>query len=153
MELYGTVVEVQLSVDIPKTSGGTYEGWVLKYTEQSGEEKTLKAHSLSLKKIKGLKEALLSLSKGDAFSATIEKEGAYWVTKEIRKGGGPSLEQANKQTQGRSDNVQRLIVRQNCLGHACGIANVHVNTPDVDAVVSEVKRIAATLEEWVFRND
>lgn len=153
MEVYGTVKEVQLKADLPKRGGGTYPGWFLKYIDKEGNEQVLKNGDLSLKKIKGLKEGLLSLSENDSFSATLEKNGQYWEVLEVRKGGVPSLGAAASHNSGTiTDDRQKMIVRQNCLGHATQLASYYFGADNTtDAAVNEVIRLAEILEKWVMR--
>ena len=146
MEVSGIVKEVDMNVTIKKKDGGTYKGWRLVF-DDNGEDNTIEKHEMTLKKIKGLKEALLALTPGDPVTVSKEKNGMYWEITEVRKGGpGEGPPKAASGRAGRSEEESLRIVRQTCLKAAAEFCS-----NDTTLGAEHVIKIAEAFEEWVMR--
>lgn len=162
MNFGGTVVQIKLNTQIKKRAGGTYVGYQLVYNNEAGELKTLEKAMASLKFTPSVADTLNNLAAGDEFNGTMEKDGQFWNVTSLSKGsfvGDVAVEKpaqakndsigssgARAKTVGRSDPVQKMIVRQNSLSNAVAyVGNGH------NATVDEVIAIAEQFETWVFR--
>ena len=161
MDITGIVVNKSLNTQIPKTGGGSYEGWELGYKDLVTQEiKSIRKPSQSLKQVAGLREALEELTPGDKFVCSMEKVGQYWEIKGLTKGelatplptrkAWNNAAKPNREYETSEERAlrQRLIVRQSSITSA--IASIgEGKVKDAQAVLA----LAAQYENWVFRTD
>lgn len=83
MIVKGTVVSVELDVQVAKNGGGTYPGARLSYRDENGALKEKGFHNNVFKFNAGLKAQLANLSPGNVFNMEMEKEGEFWNVKGI----------------------------------------------------------------------
>lgn len=87
MNINGTVVTLDLDVQIAKQAGGSYPGCRLAYRDEAGQLKEQCFHNNILKFNAGIKAALNQLSPGTKFTMVKEKEGEFLNVKQIIVGG------------------------------------------------------------------
>lgn len=122
----GNVLQVDIDTNVKKKDGGTYKGWRLTYRTEDGTIEEIAKHMNTLKYQPSLRPVLESLAKDDEFTIELEKgDSGYWEVVSIAKGANmpaPTPKQAGPKYKtdrmDRSDDVQKMIVRQNVLGHA-----------------------------------
>lgn len=86
MQIQGTVVTVELGIEIPKLAGGVYQGSRLSYRDVAGALKEQCFTAQTLKYSPAVKVALSNLAPGEQFTMVKEKEGEYWNVKSIIAG-------------------------------------------------------------------
>lgn len=84
MIVIGTVVSVELDIEVPKNGGGSYPGGRLTYRDADGAIKEKCFHNNSFKFVPGLKTALSNLSPGVVFEMEQIKEGEFLNVKSIK---------------------------------------------------------------------
>ena len=153
MKVEGLVISIEHNTQIKKKAGGTYPGTQLVYKTSDGEIRSQALHENVLKYNEELAKALKALEATDAFEMVKEKDGEYWNVISIKKlFGAKSMDVGTNASNVRAannsndDNRQRLIVRQNVLGHA--IKMLSYNEAEVSAYT--VTDLASQLEEFVF---
>lgn len=78
MQVKGTVVSVELDVQVAKNGGGTYPGARFSYRDESGALKEQGFHNNTFKFNAGLKTQLSNLTAGQKFVMEKVKEGDFW---------------------------------------------------------------------------
>lgn len=171
MQVFGTVISVELETDVKKNGGGSYKGWELVYKTQDGEIRTVAKPVTGLRFNQPLKASLSNLKQGDQFTLEQEKnEAGFYDVKSLVVGWSqetnPSLpksapaqgnakpQQANNTFQardfeGKEERTirQRLIVRQSSLTAALATLSVGAKSVDKDVV----KSLADEYASWVFQ--
>ena len=96
MQVFVTVVSVEIDIQVAKKDGGTYPGSRLTYRTQEGKIQEQAFHMNALKFNAPLKASLTALVAGD--SITIEKEknkNDFWEVKSITKSDGAQAPASN----------------------------------------------------------
>jgi hypothetical protein len=171
----GVVISVSLETDVKKQGGGTYKGWELVYKTLEGEVRTIAKPVQGLRFNAALKSALGSLSAGDEFTLTQEKNAqGFNDVKSIEKGfvhgisepapTGTSSNSGSTRNTGTTSNSyaardfetkveraerQRLIVRQSSLAQAIAVKSVGAKGA---IQVEDVLGLAELFADWVFTN-
>lgn len=83
MQVIGTVVSVEIDVEIAKADGGVYQGSRLTYRDNEGKIKERAFHNNAFKFNKTLKVQLSNLKAGDSFTMEMEKKGDFWNVNSI----------------------------------------------------------------------
>lgn len=169
MEVNGTVVSIDVDVQVAKNGGGTYPGSRLTYRDESGAIKEKAFHSNVFKFNAALKGQLTSLSVGQAFIMDMEKQGEFWNVKSIK----PTTELTHSKTEGvvkatpspkstyetpeERAKKQVYIVRQSALNQAIAFSEIAVQLDkkfvfNVDEVVSLAKRFENYVLDLGFDN-
>lgn len=81
----GTVVTMEIGIEVPKKGGGFYPGSRLTYRDSSGTIRKQAFHQNTFKFNKGLLTQLSNLSSGDEISINKEKDGEFWKILSIDK--------------------------------------------------------------------
>lgn len=153
----GTVVLVDLNARAKSQKGEMYDAWKLIYTNNNGETKDITKHRKSLD-FGGLREKLESLSAGDVFNATLEKnDKGFLEVKDISKGEAEAMPTAPKtnttkspyETPAERAARQVLIVRQSSLANAIAYYELLKAKPEPGQVIAVAKDFA----DWVFLED
>lgn len=155
MNLTGQVISVNMNMQAKKQDGGVYPAWQLIFSDRDGKVKDITKHINGLKYTPGLKEGLESLQPGDAFTAVIEKNGAYNEVKQIVKGEftpvatptSGKVTGSNYETPDEREWNRVRIVRQSTLAQAVNVLKTDKTVPNVD----EVLALASKFEEFVNR--
>lgn len=96
MDVRGTVVTVDLDIQVPKNGGGAYPGSRLTYRDATGAMKEKAFHQNVFKFNAGLKAQLSNISApGTEFVMSMEKEGEFWNVKSINPAGAVSAKPTN----------------------------------------------------------
>lgn len=91
MIVTGTVVSVELDIEVPKNGGGSYPGGRLAYRDSTGAMKEQCFHNNVFKFQPDIKIALANLSVGVVFDMVKEKSGEFWKVISIK----PSTQTSN----------------------------------------------------------
>lgn len=167
MQQQGIVITVSLNTKAKKQAGGTYDAWELVYKNLDGEVKTIQKPVQGLRFNPALKASLESLSAGDEFTITLEKNaGGFWDVKSVEKGlvvaaapvvaPSASKPQAQNNYQGRDYETkaertkkQEYIIRQSSLSAAVAVLSAGAKTsPKVEEVLELADRFVA----YVYNN-
>lgn len=167
-QVVGTVISVGINVPVKKQGGGTYQGWELVYKSDGGDVRSIAKPVTSLKFNRALENALGSLSAGDVFTLTQEKNQAgFNDVKSIEKGDTrasgsfPSVNSSpTNATPVRTGNTyetpeeraikQRFIIRQSSLTNAIEILkNGDKKTP---LNLENATALAESLVHWVYES-
>jgi hypothetical protein len=159
------LMEVEMDVNIAKNGGGSYRGTRIVYRDAEGSLKEQNIHSNALRFNPGLKQSIIGLSPGDAFTMLKEKEGEFWNVKSISKGvvqeavstkaGATSEGKASTsprstyETPEERARRQVLIVRQSSVSSAIAYAATQKSPMKIE----EILKIAAQINDFVFDNE
>lgn len=77
MSYVNTFVSFKFDAEIEKAAGGTYEGWVLKYSGANDKVFTKAIHKVAMGYTPALQAKLEALKAGDKFTLVTEKKGAF----------------------------------------------------------------------------
>lgn len=159
MQVNGTVVSVELNIDIEKNGGGTYPGSRLTY-RADGKISEQNFHKNALKYNPEVAKTLGQLSSGVSFVMVKEKEGDFWKVVSLKQSNdlveeppkkGETSTTASKggnwETAEERAKKQVYIVRQSSLTNAIALLasnGAKKNTPE------EVIKIAKQFEAYVF---
>lgn len=156
----GTVISVSLTTQAEKKEGGYYPAWELIYRDSENRVKTLQKHISTLKYTKGLKESLESLSAGDSFTVTQEKndkgfldiqsivKGEFAVAPVAATVKTGKVTGSNYETTEERELNRSRIVRQSSIGYALTLLT-H-NNPKGTVEVPAVLALAEQLHDWVY---
>lgn len=166
MQIQGTVVTVELGIEIKKQAGGVYQGSRLSYRDEAGvlREQCFTAQTLKYNPV--VKVALSNLAPGESFIMVKEKEGEYWnvksivtgvaelqkTTGEVSKGTGVSSKgfsspKSTYETPEERAKKQVYIVRQSSLSAAINLLAANGGKKNS---VEEVIQTAKQFESYVF---
>lgn len=139
MNINGTVMSVEMGVNVAKNGGGTYPGARFSYRDEAGALKEQGFHEKALKFNPALKNQLEQLEAGKFFTMVKEKEGEFWNVKGIYAGGEAPVNQpsagttkaptganpapkSNYETPEERAQKQVYIIRQSAVNYAVNIA-------------------------------
>lgn len=156
MIVNGTVVTVDIDVEIPKKDGGVYPGSRLTYRDSTGALKEQAFHTNSFKFNKTLKVSLGNLQAGDAIAIDKVKEGEYWKVMAITKIAKDSTAnvastkenvtpKSNWETSEERAKKQVYIIRQSSISSAVALA-----ASLKFKGIGEVLEVAKQFEEFVM---
>lgn len=160
MIVKGTVVSIEIDVQVAKNGGGTYPGSRLTYRDEAGAIKEKAFHQNVFKFNAPLKVQLANLKTGEAFNMTMEKEGEFWNVKGITPAGATPVVadkdvpatgkttpyQAPKSTYATPEEraqTQVYIVRQSTLTQAIAYATLVAEQPTVEGIIRIAKQFEA----------
>ncbi|UOF80634.1 hypothetical protein [Caudoviricetes sp.] len=156
MEVNGTVVSVEIDVQVAKNGGGTYPGARLAYRDENGAMKEQAFHNNVFKFNAPLKTSLSNLTPGQPFVMVKEKEKDFWNVKSIvpatasiapPPSAGKVLPTASPkstyETPEERAKKQVYIVRQSSITNA-------INLKGSKATVAEILDVAKQFESFVF---
>lgn len=139
MNISGTVVSVEMDVNVAKNGGGSYPGARFSYRDEAGALKEQGFHEKALKFNPVIKNQLEQLEVGKGFTMVKEKEGAFWNVKGIYAEGAVPAQTAsagttkapltpnaspksNYETPEERAQKQIYIIRQSAVNYAVNIA-------------------------------
>lgn len=159
MQVQGTVVSVELDVQVAKNGGGSYPGSRLAYRDSQGVMKEKSFHNNVFKFNGALKTQLSNLNVGQSFNMEMEKEGDFWNVKSIlpAENGAPNKQEVGKTTPYTSPKStyetpeerakrQVFIIRQSSIASAIALKGQK-------ASVEEVLKVAKQFEAFVQGED
>ena len=141
MQVNGSVVSVEMDVQVAKNGGGTYPGARFSYRDDAGALKEQGFHQNSFKFNPTLKNQLEQLVPNSRFTMVKEKEGEFWNVKGIylegaapaqsaspntTKAPAPSASPAPKSTYATAEEraaTQVYIIKQSCISSAVNLAS------------------------------
>lgn len=165
MQVHGTVISVDIDIQVPKNGGGTYPGSRLSYREtSSGKVQEQGFHNQALKFKPEVKNALVSLNVGDAIIIDKEKnDKGFWEVQSITKNdGGAQAPASNPTIAGAKATVspkstyetpeeraqkQVYIVRQSSISNAIDLLAANGGKKNT---VDDVIDVAKVFEAYVF---
>lgn len=173
MIVKGTVVSVELDVQVAKNGGGTYPGARLSYRDENGALKEKGFHNNVFKFNAGLKTQLANLSPGNVFNMEMEKEGEFWNVKGITlaTASAPVADKdvpatgkttpytaspkSTYETPEERAKKQLYIIRQSSINQAIEYAKEYGNGVKGDKFVSitDIIKVAKQFEAHVYGND
>ena len=98
MNINGTVMSVEMDIQVAKNGGGTYPGARFSYRDDAGALKEQGFHNNALKFNPTLKNQLSELVPGARFTMVKEKEGEFWNVKGIYLEGAAPVNAASPNT-------------------------------------------------------
>lgn len=160
--LTGKVLGVEIGVQIEKKDGGFYEGWRLTFRDGSGKIQDVAKPIQGLKYQPSLRTSLEALKEGDFVTIDLEKnDKGFNDVVAIGKGdemptqtkaAAPAPRAYKTDRSERSDDVQRMIVRQSSLAQAVNTLGLSKD-PKAVYKTGDVLAIAEQYESWVMRKD
>jgi hypothetical protein len=168
MEVTGTVVSVEIDVQVAKNGGGTYPGSRLTYRDADGALKEKAFHQNVFKFNKELKAQLTNIQQaGTQFVMDMQKEGEFWNVKSIMPAGVVSAKptndtpatgktaayQAPKSTYATPEEraqTQVYIVRQSAINAAVALTAANATHFKKEKAPADIIEIAKHFENYVF---
>jgi len=165
MNITGTVVSVELGIEIQKQAGGVYQGSRLTYRDVAGSIKEQCFTAQTLKYSPAIKVALGNLSAGEQFNMVKEKEGEFWNVKSLTAGVQQEVALASQVIAGNAAaksfaspkstyetpeeraKKQVYIIRQSSITAALNMLGTKAKT------VADVTSIAKQFEDYVMGRD
>jgi len=163
MIINGTVVSVEIDVNVAKKDGGNYPGSRLTYRDSTGKICEQAFHNNAFKFNAPLKTSLVSLVVGDNIEIEKEKKGDFWNVLNIRKVEGntaaattgttvsavraTSSPKSTYETPDERAKKQVYIVRQSSLSAALNFSEL---TGNKKATKEDIVNLAEFFEAFVF---
>lgn len=155
MIVNGTVVSVELDVEINKKDGGSYVGARLTYRDGNGKINEQAFHNNTFKFNAPLKTSLANLKAGDAIEINKEKnKNDFWEVKSISKVAGGATTSASTASPNASPKStyetaeerakkQVYIIRQSSVASAVSLYTAFGKGKSVDDVILIAKQLEA----------
>lgn len=167
MIVKGTVVSVELDVQVAKNGGGSYPGARLSYRDEAGALKEKGFHNNVFKFNAVLKTQLANLKVGQQFDMEMIKEGEFWnvkgilpagtappvADKDIPATGKTAPYQAPKSTYATPEEraqTQVYIVRQSSLNQAVALCAANAPYFKKERTTAEIILFAKEFEAHVM---